>query len=206
MPDSAARLPFQVAGPLVEGHDTGFGGLGRDDQQVTVDQRILDDRPLWQSLAAAKVLPDVLLPDRLSRLRADGVQVSHRPDGVDEFPVDGGRRARTGEHETAGSTVGEGPQFLAARQIEHAQGVAHLLVAVQQVHVAAEDSGPAETDGQRHRPEHLRAFLRPCPQESLLLGGMVPARTIEPRPISRDDGGERQRDQDRNELGRTLHR
>ena len=105
-----------------------------------------------------------------------------------------------------GRVVGERPQFLAAREIEDAQCVAHLFVAVQQVDVSAKDSWPAETGGQRERPEHFRTFLRPGPQQSLLLGGMVSSRTIQPRPVGRDDGGERQRDQDRNELGGTLHR
>jgi hypothetical protein len=46
------------------------------------------------------------------------------------------------QHERAGSLVGERPQFLARRQIEDAQGVAHLLVAAQHIHFPAREAGP----------------------------------------------------------------
>ena len=87
------RLPFDRAGQLVVGHDPGLGGLRRDDQQVTVDQRVLDDRPLRQLGAAAEVLPDVRAPGGLARLRVDGVQIPHGPDGVDVLAIHGRRRA-----------------------------------------------------------------------------------------------------------------
>ena len=198
-------LPPDRAGQLVVGDDADFRRLRRDDQQVTVDQRVLHDRPARQLGAAAEVLPDVRAPDRLPRLDADRVQIPHRADGVDVSAVHGGRRARAGEHEAARRVVGEGPEFLAARQVEHAQRVADLLVPIQQIDVPAADGGSAEAGGHRDGPEHRRAGLRPCPQELLLLRGVVAPRAIEPRPVGREGGGDRQRNHDRDELRRVLH-
>ena len=198
-------LPPDRAGQLVVGDDTDFRRLRRHDQQITVDQRVLHDRPARQLGAAAEVLPDVRAPDRLPRLDADRVQVPHRADGVDVLAVHGGRRARAGEHEAARRVVGEGPQLLAARQVEHAQRVADLLVSVQQIDVPAADGGSAEAGRHRDGPEHRRAGLGPCPQELLLLRGVVAPRAVEPRPVGREGRGDRQRNHDRDELRRVLH-
>ena len=43
-------------------------------------------------------------------------------------------------------------------------------------------------------------------KQALLLRGVVSPRSVQRRPVSREDGGDRQRDHDRDELDRILHR
>ena len=75
--DRRRRIRQPVAETIADGN-AHLPVVRRDDQQVAVDQRMLDDRPSRQ-LAAPELLPDVLAPDRLLRRRVDGVQIAERP-------------------------------------------------------------------------------------------------------------------------------
>src|SRR4029453_11953415 len=141
-------------------------------------------------LASAEVLPDVLVPDRLLRLRADAVQVAQGPGRVDALAVHRGCRPGAGEHESAGRLVREAPELLAAREVEDAKLVADLFVPVEQVDLAVADGRATEAGAPRHGPEDLRSCLRPAAQQPLLVGGVVTPRSKGPRPVRSGSAGD----------------
>src|SRR6185503_12688356 len=104
------------------------------------------DRPPGK-LAAAEVLPDVLVPDRFVRAGVDRVQIAKRSGRVDERAVDGRRGSRAGEHEPAGRVIGKAPQLLAAGEIQHAELVADGFVPVEQIDLAVADGRATKAGG-----------------------------------------------------------
>ena len=162
---------------------------------------MLNDGPPRQ-LTAAEVLPDVLVPDRLAGLRVDAVQVSQRPAGVDAIAIHRRGRPRSGKHELAGRVIRETPELLAAGQVEDPELVPDLLIPVEQIDLAVADRRTAETQADRHRPKHCRTFLWPGSQQTLLIGGAVSCRPIDPRPVCGEGAGDRQHDHHRYESSR----
>ena len=187
----AGRLPLDLPGGLLVG-DQAHARVRRcrrdqrgQDDAVFVRQRRIADAPL--APAALEVVDEVGLPQDLVRGLVQAVEIAQRAHDVDVLVVHRGGRARAGvvllHH--AGGVEGLAPQPRALGQVEDAQDVLLLVLAVQQVHLAAFDGWGGKADAHVHLPKLLGPLGRPGPGQPRLRRDAVMIRPEELRPIRR---------------------
>ena len=90
--------------------------------------------------SAAEILPHVLIPDRFVCVYVDAIEIAIGTTRIDMIAVQDRYTSRAGKHNTSGSVIGKIPEFLAIGEVQTPQVVTHLVIPVEQVHLAVFDN------------------------------------------------------------------